>query len=264
MFDKLIESNSAEAEFKPRRKFFMVSSVVVGIMFLSAVMISLYAQDLDLGTEEFELSAIMAPVPPDAPEPEPPRRQPESSTETADVQSRPEFIAQLDRNTEIPDAISTTPNKIRAIPDGPVSIGEDTGRDLQPNRAVGETPGTGVADSIETTETEVVKVPPPPAIVKAVPKKPVTQTKGVMNGYAINLPKPGYPPTAKAINLTGSVNVQVVIDESGDVVSARAIDGHMLFKRDAELAARRAKFKPTYLGDQPVRVTGVIIYNFTK
>ena len=54
MFDKLIESNSAEAEFKPRRKFFMVSSVVVGILFLCAVMFSLYAQDLDLGTEAYD------------------------------------------------------------------------------------------------------------------------------------------------------------------------------------------------------------------
>ena len=72
MFDKLIESNSVQADFKPRRKFFMVSSVVVGILFLSAVVISLYAQDLDLGTNTFEIVEMIAPVPTDAPEPEPP------------------------------------------------------------------------------------------------------------------------------------------------------------------------------------------------
>src|SRR5215203_3812229 len=55
MFDKLIESNSAGAEFKPRRTFFMVSFVVVGIVFLSALVFDLYAANIDLGTDNFEL-----------------------------------------------------------------------------------------------------------------------------------------------------------------------------------------------------------------
>ena len=69
MFDKLIESNSEEAEFKPRRKFFMMSSVVVGILFLSAVVFSLYAQNIDLGTDNFELVEMLAPVANDEPQP---------------------------------------------------------------------------------------------------------------------------------------------------------------------------------------------------
>ena len=58
MFDKLIESNSVEADFKPRGRYFTVSSVIVGILFLTAVVVSLYAQDLDLGTDNFDVAEL--------------------------------------------------------------------------------------------------------------------------------------------------------------------------------------------------------------
>ena len=267
MFDKLIESNSAEAEFKARRKFFMMSFVVVGILFVSALMIDLYAQELNLGTEEFELAAIMAPVMPEAPEPKRPRQpQTQSSSEPkSDVPVRNQLIERLADSTKIPDSVSTTPSKFREMPVGLVKLSDVPETDGIGSDRVGNPDGTpSSVGPTETVETEVVKSPPPPPITKAEPKKVVTQSKGVINGFAIDLPKPKYSPAAQAIRLTGSVNVQVAIDESGNVVSAKTISGHMLFARDAEQAARRAKFKPTYLGDQAVRVTGVIVYNFTR
>jgi protein TonB len=265
MFDKLIESNSAEAEFKPRRKFFMVSSVIVGIMFLSALMISLYAQKLDLGTDDFEMATILAPVV-DVPEPEQPRQQqPEASdAPRTDVPIRNQAIAQMANSTLVPDTISTTPSKFKELPPGPYRIaggtetnGTGTDRSLVPV-------GTSSSGEPEPSVAAEVEKPAPPPIAKVAPKPPPVQSKGVVNGFAVYLPKPPYSPAAKAINLTGAVNVQVLIDESGNVVSAKAIDGHMLFKRDAEQAAKRAKFKPTYLGDQPVKVNGVIVYRFSK
>jgi TonB family protein len=60
----------------------------------------------------------------------------------------------------------------------------------------------------------------------------------------------------------GPVRVQVLIDESGQVIAARAITGHPLLQAGAERAARAARFSPTYLGGQPVKVRGVIVYNF--
>jgi len=56
--------------------------------------------------------------------------------------------------------------------------------------------------------------------------------------------------------------VQVTIDENGNVISASAVSGHPLLRQAAEQAARQAVFKPTLLSDQPVKVTGVIVYNF--
>lgn len=58
------------------------------------------------------------------------------------------------------------------------------------------------------------------------------------------------------------VTVQVLVDEGGNVVSARAVSGHPLLQQSAVSAARQAKFSPTMLSGQPVKVTGVITYNF--
>ena len=90
-----------------------------------------------------------------------------------------------------------------------------------------------------------------------------TISGGVLNGKAISLPKPAYPPIAKQVNASGTVVVQVVVDEQGNVVSARPVSGHPLLHASAVAAARSAKFTPTKLSGKPVRVSGVITYNFT-
>jgi TonB family protein len=85
---------------------------------------------------------------------------------------------------------------------------------------------------------------------------------GVVNGKATSLPKPAFPAAAKAVRASGAVNVQVTIDENGDVISASAVSGHPLLRASAVQAAQQAKFAPTRLQGQPVKVTGVIVYNF--
>jgi protein TonB len=84
----------------------------------------------------------------------------------------------------------------------------------------------------------------------------------VLNSKALDLPRPNYPPPAKLIRVQGTVTVQVLIDESGNVVSAKAVSGHPLLIAAAVDAAKRARFSPTLLSDQPVKVSGVITYNF--
>ena len=91
--------------------------------------------------------------------------------------------------------------------------------------------------------------------------KPVSG--GVLNGKAITLPKPIYPAMAKAVKASGSVSVQVLIDESGNVTSAHAVSGHPLLRAAAEAAAKNAKFSPTVLSGKRVKVTGILVYNFT-
>jgi TonB family protein len=86
---------------------------------------------------------------------------------------------------------------------------------------------------------------------------------GVVNGKAINLVKPKYPAPALAVGATGLVNVQVIIDENGNVISAKAVSGHVLLQEVAVAAAKETKFNPTILEGEKVRVSGVIAYNFT-
>lgn len=85
---------------------------------------------------------------------------------------------------------------------------------------------------------------------------------GVLNGKAILLPKPVYPPIARQAHASGTVVVQVIIDEEGNVISAHAVSGHPLLQGGCVTAARGAKFSPTKLAGQPVKVTGVITYVF--
>ena len=85
---------------------------------------------------------------------------------------------------------------------------------------------------------------------------------GVLNGKAISLPAPEYPAVARQAKASGSVTVQVVIDETGHVIEARAVSGHPLLQAAAVTAARQAVFAPTRLEGEPVRVGGELVYNF--
>ena len=98
--------------------------------------------------------------------------------------------------------------------------------------------------------------------VSAQTQKPKSIAAGVINGKATSLPKPDYPAAAQAVKASGAVNVQVTINENGEVIFASAISGHPLLRQAAEQAALQAAFNPTLLSGQPVKVTGVIIYNF--
>ena len=140
-------------------------------------------------------------------------------------------------------------------------------------------------DNIGGPESEEIKADVPATTVPMLPQEspaappvsssdnpqPETKTSneiktisgGVLNGKAISLPKPAYPPIAKAAKASGTVVVQVTVDENGNVTSARAVAGHPLLQAAAVAAAHGAKFSPTKLSGQPVKVTGIIQYNFT-
>jgi TonB family protein len=85
---------------------------------------------------------------------------------------------------------------------------------------------------------------------------------GMLNGKAIKKPQPRYPPDAKSVRAQGTVVVQIVVDERGNVTSAQAVSGPMLLRGAGEEAARKAKFEPTTLCGKPVKVSGVITYGF--
>src|SRR4030095_12097822 len=104
---------------------------------------------------------------------------------------------------------------------------------------------------------------------------------GVLNGKAVKLPKPAYPAEARAAKLEGTARIKITMDEEGNVISAESsnepyevvqADGSRV-KVDPEYvdpslieaareAALEAQFSPTRLSGQPVKVTGVVVYNF--
>jgi TonB family protein len=85
---------------------------------------------------------------------------------------------------------------------------------------------------------------------------------GVLNGRAVKKPAPEYPPIARGARASGTVVVQIVVDEKGEVASAQAVSGHTLLHAPSVEAARKAKFTPTTLCGSPVKVSGIVTYNY--
>lgn len=270
MFDKLIVSEPEGADFKNRRNYFMVSSLVVGVLFLAAVVFSIFASDYGLGNRGFELVEMLPPVDMAAAEPEPPRPQtPTSPSRSASqLPTRQVNMTNLTENPIVPDTVSVVKNNQAARPSNASFIISNTdsnpasngsGRNSEPSGPGGpglaETPQ--VADNITVVDPPPVKAPP-------VVKPPPVKSLGVINGRASDLVKPVYSAAAKAVNAQGTVEVQVMIDEVGKVVSAHAISGNVLLRPAAEVAARSSRFTPTLLSQVPIKVTGVIVYNFIR
>jgi TonB family protein len=96
-----------------------------------------------------------------------------------------------------------------------------------------------------------------------IPKKTEGAFGGVLAGRAIFRQEPVYPPGARQAHVSGSVVVQVTVDESGKVTNARTLCGHDYFAKVSEEAALQWRFSPTLLQGQPVKVIGTITFNFT-
>lgn len=120
------------------------------------------------------------------------------------------------------------------------------------------------ASSINEEKKATVQLdtePPPPAAAANPSLKPVSG--GVLNGTALHLPAPAYPEVAKRLKISGVVSIAVVVDERGKVISAWATSGPASLRDAAVQAALRARFSPTKLSGQPVKVSGVINYRFS-
>lgn len=266
MLDQLVESKSHMSEDKRRSGFMMATLFIAIVGVLTAWGVDLFGKDFGMGGDDLALTTLVAPVPvPDEEPPPEPKKEPEQKQPDVDV--RKELIQNIFQTpVKPPDVISTTKNQVKEMRlDRMTKIGStdsDTGARVDPGMARqvadGGTGGLSTGTGSDTTGGDAPPPPPPPA-----PKpKPKTVSGGVLNGKATSLPKPAYPPAAKAVRAGGAVSVQVLIDENGSVISASAVSGHPLLRPAAAAAARGARFSPTLLSGQAVKVSGVITYNF--
>ena len=263
MFTNLVESSSHAKEFKRRGSFFLFTTATYVVLFVVTGVISIYAYDARLEEQSLELVTLLPPHE-FAAEPERPAAEPDRPQRNNDNNNEPNIpvrevaMAPVDTPENIPETVSTTPNKNLPVPRGIYTIGP---QDYTP-------PGGGNPSGSSSSGGRPIPPPrqlveieePPPA--PEPPKPPKVISKGVITGQAISLPQPVYPPMAKQIGVQGRVSVQVLIDEHGRVVSATAVDGHPLLAPAAQKAALQARFRPTLLSQQPVKVSGVITYDF--
>ena len=159
------------------------------------------------------------------------------------------------------DAAKPAPARNTAAPLMVASLDRSTMTSAPAAASVNVPVGEGPAVKSEGEAPAAAPAAPAATPVRSGPLKPVSG--GVLNGKAINLPAPAYPDIARRAGASGTVEVEVVIDVNGKVISAKATSGPALLRQSAEMAARLARFNPTLLSGQPMRVSGVIAYNFT-
>ncbi|HEY8414094.1 MAG TPA: TonB family protein [Pyrinomonadaceae bacterium] len=259
MFDNLVESSSHKEDLTRKGSFIGVTLLVYTVLLVAFFVAGILWYDAHLSEQELELTTLVAPVPVPQQQKEPEQKQeakPVKPDQNVDI--RKELVADVAESRLPPKEISA---KASDVP--PVRRGVTTVLGSADSNAAAPMPAGPGAGTVVTAPAKVniaEEPPPPPAATPAPPRAPISG--GVLNGKAISLPKPGYPPIARAAHASGTVTVQVLIDENGNVVSAKAVSGHPLLQAVAVAAARQARFSPTKLSGQPVKVTGVIQYNF--
>jgi len=261
MFNNLIESSSHAREYKRRGSFLLFTTGVYAVLLVLGGVASIYAYDAHLEAQNLEIVMLLPPqeiVPePERPVATQPDRPRDTSHNDPGVTERVTAMLSVNHPESVPDIISTTPNKNLPLPErGPYAI---TGRDR--NAGSPEGPGSPIGGGRQIAPpAQLVTLPDPPP--PAPPKPPPVISKGVITGLAVSLPRPIYPELAKRMRVQGTVAVQVLVDESGRVISAKAVSGSPFLTTEAQKAALQARFSPTRLGEQPVKVSGVITYNF--
>jgi periplasmic protein TonB len=256
MFENLVESGSHKQDLSRKGSFLLGTVAVYLVLGVTFLAFSIWYTVSQINTPDLELTTLVAPVPIPQQQNEPRKEEAKPQKTEQNVDVRKELIADVTRTELVPKEISA---KASDIP--PVRRGVTTVIGSESSNAAAPMAGPGTGTGLVTTPARVnIADEPPPPPQPTPPRAPISG--GVLNGKAINLPRPAYPAIAKSAHASGTVVVQVTIDENGNVISAHAVSGHPLLQAVSVAAAKGARFSPTKLSGQPVKVTGVITYNF--
>ena len=258
MFDNLVESGSHKQDLERKGSFLLATVAIYAVLGTALVVASIWYMDNSLDAQDLELTTLVAPVPVPQQQKEPDKPQEVKPVKEQNVDVRKELIADVSRTELVPKEVSAKASNIPPVRRGVTTVVGSSDSNAAAPMASG--PGTGTGLVAGPTSVNIAEEPPPPPPKPTPPRAPISG--GVLNGKAISLPKPAYPPIARQAHAAGTVVVQVTIDENGNVISASAVSGHPLLRAVAVAAARGARFSPTKLSGQPVKVTGVITYNF--
>jgi TonB family protein len=140
----------------------------------------------------------------------------------------------------------------------------DKGQDVRIRMQVKYTNYVVGRGRVTITELEEVKPDTNLSDTSARPRATGPIESGDLNSKAVELPEPFYPEEARKAKVTGQVKVRVMVDETGRVLSVDIISGHKLLVMSAIEAARKARFKPTLIGDTAVKITGTLTYDFKE
>lgn len=249
MFEALVESAGHGKDNARTGMFLAVTSglYTIGLLALAAGTILWFNPSL---TDALDVTTLVAPPPPPAPPPPAP-----AQTKQLIIEAPRTFTAPVKPPERIPDAASVQSRPVVTASNAGVPGGVPGG--VQGGVPGGVPGGTGNAPPPPPPPPKPEPTPPP------APPKELKVSGGVLQGSALKKVQPPYPPIAKAARAQGAVQVQVTISEEGRVIEAVVVGGHPLLRDAALQAARQWLFKPTELSGVPVKVQGVLTFNFT-
>jgi TonB family protein len=257
MFEQLVESSSLKRQGR-RWSYFAVTSAV-WVLVTSAVIVGGVAGYDGRLNDQFEMLTMVLPSPPLAPLPSGPPVKRQATTQLQPAT----FTSQQHAPREIPQPSNLPPTDMSVI------AGSGTGPGVPGGDPNGVPEGVlhGVP-GVPPGGTSVIGEPPPPPPTPKKEEAPVVRTarrtSTILQGTAIRRVEPPFPRIAIVAGVSGSVVVEVLVDEKGVVVSARALSGHVLLRSAAESAARGWRWNPTVLNDVPIQVVGTITFNFVR
>jgi periplasmic protein TonB len=158
--------------------------------------------------------------------------------------------------TDVPPPTTETPSVTEAFTSGPSNenAGPSFGDGFCPDCAVGPGygpntggNGDGSGPAIGTGETG-----------------PIHITLGMTRPQIVHQVQPRYTELARRSGVQGTVIVEAVIDENGNVTKVRVLRGlPMGLDKAAVEAIQQWRFKPATLADKPVKVFFTLTVNFT-
>jgi TonB family protein len=176
--------------------------------------------------------------------------QTQASTTRESVQRQPQNATQPRSPVTAPEATPDPQAQEKPKPTPP-TVG-----------SVGVFASAGGAGQNAAPGTLSTEIPPPPA--PPTPRPAVRKPAVMAGGEVVRRVQPSYPAAARSAHITGTVVVDLVINEQGNVTSARAASGPPLLAGAAESAARGFKFTPITLDGVPVKSNRTVLFHFKE
>jgi periplasmic protein TonB len=208
-----------------------IQILIVGTLLLMPLLVT---EAIDL--HQFDKTILIAPPPPAAPAP------PVVHAQT--VAPKISILhPQLTAPTIIPKKIA---ENVSDVGSAAPSISD----------AGGVAGGTG-----DVLGASLAAVAPPPSAPER-PKGPIRISSGMKEPRLLVAPPVEYSPVARMARVQGTVTLEAIIDEHGNVTEVRAISGPAMLYPSAIKAVAGRKYEPTYLDGEPVAIRLDVTVNF--
>ncbi len=219
----------------------MISLTLNALILLAPLFAGLYFTDT-LDMKQFASTFLVAPPPPPPPPPAP------VATVVKVAPARKVF-----ENSGKLIAPTVVPKEIAMIKEAPLAPDVD-GAGGVPGGVPGGVAGGSMGGVLGGVIGGTGAVPIAPLAPREKPRAPVRVGGRVKEPKLVRRVEPTYPPLAMQTRMQGTVIVDAVIDEHGDVTEVKVVSGPPLLIQAALDAVRRWKYEPTYLNEQPVAV----------